>query len=79
MKIRSLFYFEGVPTMELIIKSALRGAVKIDDATELLTLRQICLIYGVSYDGVRQRMHRYSETPNTAINYFVQKQGGGNA
>ncbi|HHL3721580.1 TPA: hypothetical protein ACQ7DO_005098 [Klebsiella pneumoniae] len=79
MKIRSLFYFEGVPTMELIIKSALRGAVKIDDATELLMLRQICLIYGVSYDGVRQRMHRYSETPNTAINYFVQKQGGGDA
>jgi len=79
MKIRSLFYFEGVQPMELILKSALRGAVKIDDATELLTLRQICIIYGVSYDGVRQRMHRYSETPNTAIDYFIQKQGGGNA
>ncbi|WP_438305605.1 hypothetical protein ACSI5N_11340 [Raoultella ornithinolytica] len=66
-------------SLQLILKSAAHGAIKIDDATELLTLRQICIIYGVSYDGVRQRMHRYSETPNTAINYFVQKQGGGDA
>lgn len=66
-------------SLQLILKSAVHGAIKIDDATELLTLRQICIIYGVSYNGVRQRMHRYSETPNTVINYFVQKQGGGDA
>ncbi|MDL3989536.1 hypothetical protein [Klebsiella variicola] len=65
--------------MELILKSARSGTVKIDDATELLTLAQICKIYGVSYNGVRQRMHQYGESPSKAIDFFIEKQGGGDA
>lgn len=47
-------------------EAALHHQFVIADATELLTLAQICKIYSVSYNGVHQRMH--SLTPVFNLN-----------
>lgn len=62
--------------MQLIIKSTGGAYINITgkDATSLLKISQLCELLEVDYNGVRQRMHKYSESADTAIHYFLNKQ-----
>lgn len=62
--------------MQLIIKSTSGTYINITgkDATSLLKISQLCELLEVDYNGVRQRMHKYGESADTAIHYFLDKQ-----
>lgn len=62
--------------MQLILKNASGTYINItgDDAAALLKISQLCALLEVDYNGVRQRMHKYGESADRAIHYFLDKQ-----